>query len=193
MARGKTSRSKPATATPPGLGLGLDLEETATMPPAAAGPARAPEASSGSDCLGPVSVSVPVPALRPADPPAATQAIFSVAVSADGWAVSGQIPGSEPTLILGTEAPEVQHGAWVQACVKAMREVTFANFNGQVEIRVPHAPAVGFMVVTLPTTERSYRNFKGLQEERSQKCPFPRLFREFLMLYLRLRPRIRWA
>ena len=190
MARVKTPRAKVETATPPALGLGLD--ELPTTSVLAAGP-MIPPALPAASSPATVSVEVAIPAIPPVEKPVQPAAVFALAVSDSGWAVSGQIPGCESTLLSGMEVPEAQHGQWVQACIKAMREVTFANFLGPVEIRVPDAAAVGFMVVTLPTTERSYRNFKEYCEPSTQKCAFPRLYREFLMLYLRLRPKIRWV
>ncbi len=196
MARTKTPSAKAKTATPPALGLGLD-EPQETTAALAAGPLRPPAPAPQPPVAAPLSVSVevaiPQMASLTAEKPVETPAVFSLALSDSGWAVSGQIPGCGPTLISGTEVPEVQHGPWVQGCIKAMREVTFANFQGPVEIRVPDPAAVGFLVVTLPTTERCYRSMKELSEPSSQKCQFPRPFREFLMLYLRLRPKIRWA
>ena len=191
MARAKTPSPKAKTATPPALGLGLGLDEPLAPTALAAGPLRSP-VEPETTAPAAVSVEVKIPAMvRPEA--AMAPAVFSVVVNETGWAVEGQIPGCEATQLAGTEAPEVTHGPWVHGCIKAMREVTFANFQGPVEIRIAEAAVVGFLRVTLPSYERAYRNFKDHAEAKPQKCLFPRPFREFLMLYLRLHPRILWV
>lgn len=137
--------------------------------------------------------------LRPTEPssPAAPPetgplAIISLDVKEGAWAATGMVVTPDGELIDEMDAKGFvaatgcTHPGWLLAACEALR---WCQAKGvKAEINIPDPAAVGFLVVTLPTTPQA-----RMCGATSGSVPWPDLYREFLDLQTAVRPRVRWT
>lgn len=159
----------------------LDFDEVEPQP---VRPSAKPKAS-------PRTKDKPPPAETPARAPWAfheAQLLATLRVEDGYWYAEGRV--QEEVLVLKgvVTAESVQHAGWLRAIIEVLWTAKRDGITSGIVIRIGSAAATGFLVVTLPDHMKPQK----FDEDVHPRRPWPEIYREYLDLYVELKPLIQW-
>lgn len=104
------------------------------------------------------------------------------------WYAEGRIQEEVLELKGVTTGEAVKHAGVLRAALEVLWLAKKQGIRSGIVLRTEDCAAVGFMVVTLP----DHLKPNHFDEDKDPRGPWPDLYREFLDLYVELRPLIQW-